>query len=292
MKNINLIYWSGQNFGDVLSPRLVEELTGISTQYKSWQPSHAVRIKSLIGKIVRLRFAELRTILWPRQQSMIAVGSVIRWGNSRSLVWGSGFMNSDEPFGGGKIYAVRGKLTSRKLVEMGYPSCEVYGDPALLLPLWIPARTVKKHKLGVIPHWKEVTTFQDKLDGNFNIIDLRTYDVERIVRAICDCEYILSTSLHGLIVAHAYGIPALWIKAGYIDTDGFKFRDYFSSVDIPFYEGFEQLEEIFATESAWLSLFESNRDKATSKVDLDNLRHRLLMAFPFPLHPKYNHLIT
>ncbi|MCS4226489.1 polysaccharide pyruvyl transferase family protein [Sphingobacterium sp. BIGb0165] len=292
MKKINVIYWSGENFGDALSPRLIEELTGLPTQYKSWQPSYAARLKNLIGKIVRLRFAELGTILWPQEKSIIAVGSVIRWGNSRSQVWGSGFMNSDEPFGGGEIYAVRGKLTSQKLLRMGYPKCEILGDPALLLPLWIPARKVKKHKLGIIPHWKEVEAFQDKLGDNFNIIDLRTHDVERIVRAICDCEYILSTSLHGLIVAHAYGIPALWIKEGYIDTDGFKFRDYFSSVDIPFYEGFENLEEIFASESAWMSLFEVNSDKANSRVDLKRVQRRLLKAFPFSLRSKYQSLIT
>ena len=46
---------------------------------------------------------------------------------------------------------------------------------------------------------------------------------------------IFSTSLHGLIISHAYGIPAIWIKAGNIGTDGFKFKDYFSSVNIPYY---------------------------------------------------------
>ncbi len=288
MKNINLIYWGGKNFGDALSPRLIMELTGLPVQYKSWTASSQARAKETIGKIARFRFSELAHILWPSEVSMIAVGSVIRWGNENSKIWGSGFMNADEPFGGGSIHAVRGKLTSRKLQEMGYDPCQVYGDPALLLPLWIPGSNTKTVKVGIIPHWKEVDVFKERLGSRFQIIDLRTTDVEKIVREICQCEYVLSSSLHGLIVAHAYEIPALWIKAGYIDTDGFKFWDYFSSVDIPFYEGFEDLDKLFATDTAWKSLFEQHAEKALSNVSIRTLQEGLLHAFPFALCNKYS----
>lgn len=287
MKRVNLIYWEGKNFGDALSPRLIEELTGLPVQYKSWDPSVPGRLKGLCTKILRLRFSAWREVLWPSQVSLIAVGSVIRWGNSKSLIWGSGFMNADDPFGGGTVYAVRGKYTQHKLQSMGLPACEIYGDPALLLPLWIPAKKVKTKPLGIIPHWKEVDAFRDRFGSDIHLIDLRTIDVERIVHEIADCAYILSSSLHGLIVAHAYGIPALWIKLGYIDTDGFKFDDYFSSVDIPSYQGFEQLDEIFANEDSWRALFALHRDKAQCQTDLHRLQRRLLGAFPLPLRPKY-----
>ncbi|KAF5280088.1 hypothetical protein FQR65_LT15078 [Abscondita terminalis] len=138
--------------------------------------------------------------------------------------------------------------------------CSVYGDPALLLPLWLKPSEKKKYKLGIIPHWGEVDFFMENYGHLYQIIDLRTKNVEEIVEEIAKCEYVLSTSLHGLIVAHAYGIPALWIKKGYIGTDGFKFKDYFSSVNIPFYDGFECLDEIFHPEK-WIELFNSNRDK-------------------------------
>lgn len=292
MKRVNLIYWEGKNFGDALSPRLIEELTGLPVQYKSWTPSCFDRLKDLFRMIIRLRFSAWRTVLWPSEVSMIAVGSVIRWGNSKSLIWGSGFMNADDPFGGGTVYAVRGKHTKKKLHDMGHPTCETFGDPALLLPLWIPAKKVKTQQLGIIPHWREVDHFKDRFGSDLNVIDLRTVDVERVVHEIADCAYILSTSLHGLIVAHAYGIPALWIKFGYIDTDGFKFDDYFSSVNIPSYRGFSQLDEIFATEDSWKALFEANRDKATCQIDLDRMQRRLLAAFPLPLRPKYKTLIN
>ncbi|MDR6733882.1 polysaccharide pyruvyl transferase family protein [Sphingobacterium sp. 2149] len=290
MKTVNLIYWDGKNFGDALSPRLIEELTGLPVQYKSWNPSAIDRLKKLSMQLIRFRFSACRGILWPSQDSLIAVGSVIRWGNRKSSVWGAGFMNADDPFGVGRVYAVRGKYTSQKLEAMGYPRCDTFGDPAVLLPLWIRGKEKKTKQLGVIPHWKEVDAFREKFGTDINLIDFRTVDVERIIDEITDCAYILSSSLHGLIVAHAYGIPALWIKMGYIDTDGFKFDDYFSSVDIPSYNGFDQLDDILTSESGWRSLFASHWEKAHCQVDLSALQRRLLAAFPLPLKPKYQAL--
>jgi len=292
MKKNNLIYWQGQNFGDALSPMLIEELSGTAVQYKSWDPSPINRIKRVISTVMRFRFSELNNILWPSEHSIIAVGSVIRWGNPKSQIWGSGFMNEDDPFGGGTVHAVRGRLTAQKLQEAGQQRCEVFGDPALLLPLWIPAGTKKKHKLGIIPHWKEVELFKNITDNQFNIIDLRSSEIHRIIGEICDCSHILSSSLHGLIVAHAYGIPALWVKAGDIDTDGFKFRDYFSSVNIPFYDGFQQLDKIFESEQASMSLFKDHADKANIQVDLEKIQDQLLKAFPVPLKGRYQNILN
>lgn len=289
-KKINLIYWDSDNFGDALSPLLIEELSGIQTQHKL-SPLSKYNVRVLFKRLSEFQFYRLKSILFPWQKTLLCVGSIMSWGKKKSAIWGSGFMNKSDSFEGGRTYAVRGKLTDRKLTEGGFDCCPVYGDPALLLPLWIAPRSEKYYKLGIIPHWHEVDYFLENYKDKYHIIDLRTRDVNKIVNEIMACEYVLSTSLHGVIVAHAYNIPSLWIKKGYIDTDGFKFHDYFSSVDIPFYDGLSDIEGILENEDSWKACFEQNKDKILMNSLLSDIQSGLLRSAPFPLKEKYKKMI-
>lgn len=288
---INLIYWDSNNFGDALSPMLIEELSGLKTQHKL-SPFSKYNARLLLKRLIGGEFYRLKSILFPWQKTLLCIGSIMSWGKQNSLIWGSGFMNKCDPFNGGHTYAVRGQLTNEKLLREGFKACNVYGDPALLLPLWIKPASGKKHKLGIVPHWHEVDFFIENYGNEYHIIDLRTCDISKVVNEITSCEYILSTSLHGVIVAHAYAIPSLWIEKGYIDTDGFKFHDYFSSVNIPLYNGFSDIEQILKDEISWKSLFENNTDKIIMQFPLHDLQHGLLNAAPFPLKDKYKSLIA
>jgi hypothetical protein len=58
--------------------------------------------------------------------------------------------------------------------------------------------------------------------------------VEAVIDAIASCEFVVSSSLHGLIVAHAYRRPALWVEfADPLLGDRSKFHDYFASLGRP-----------------------------------------------------------
>jgi pyruvyltransferase len=87
--------------------------------------------------------------------------------------------------------------------------------------------------LGIIPHFRDqgdrlLRRFQFKED--VRVIDILG-DIEETVDAVASCEAIVSSSLHGLIMAHAYGVPAAWIQLGdRVKGDGFKFRDYLRSI--------------------------------------------------------------
>lgn len=63
------------------------------------------------------------------------------------------------------------------------------------------------------------------------VIDLVTDDVGCVIDRMLSCKRIVSSTLRGLIVAYAYGIPNAWIEfSGRIKGDGTKFLDYLQSV--------------------------------------------------------------
>lgn len=167
------------------------------------------------------------------------IGSIIDIGclNNNSTIWGSGCMFGNMPISPKKVLSVRGALTRKVMIENGIECPEIYGDPALLLPLIYPCKLEKKYKYGLIPHFKDlnlenVIEFKKQYKDSAIIIDLKHYKKwQDIVNQINECEFIISSSLHGLIVSDAYGVPNIWIKLSNNVTGGyFKFWDYFSSV--------------------------------------------------------------
>lgn len=136
-----------------------------------------------------------------------------------------------------KVFAVRGPLTRNFLLSKGILCPEVYGDPALLLPLHYKPKVVKKYKLGIIPHYVDAENkyIQDILESNPNdvlIISMSKYKKwYEIIDNICMCECVVSSSLHGLIVSDAYCIPNNWVSfSNNVAGGAFKYQDYFMSV--------------------------------------------------------------
>ncbi|MDY3267292.1 MAG: polysaccharide pyruvyl transferase family protein [Phocaeicola sp.] len=292
MKYIKLVYWNGLNLGDCLSPFIIKELSGLSVKYRSLYTSGRKGQLKLVFNYIKgkLKRKDLLETLFFYEKNLLAVGSILSLGNKKSVVWGSGFMNYNEKFRGGKVFAVRGKLTNNKLIEQGFKGCNVFGDPALLLPLMIPSVKDKIYDIAIIPHWSEVEYFKTTYGNKYKVLDLRTDNIEQFIRELTLCKHILSTSLHGIILSHAYGIPALWIKHGYIDTDGFKFYDYFSSVDIPIYKGISDSDN-FLQQGLWEQLFFEFKKFSLPIKNIKLIQKELLKAAPFDLTPKYESIL-
>lgn len=159
----------------------------------------------------------------------IICGSILQECSNRSIVLGAGFGAIDQKLTTKpKLLIVRGKLTENKLLEQGFAKTWELGDPGLMLPFVYAPTTNKTHKLGIVPHYADRHLITN--NSMYKLIDI-CQPVEHVINAIVECEAILTSSLHGLIIAHAYKVPALWVEfSDNVLGSGFKFRDYYSTV--------------------------------------------------------------
>ena len=129
------------------------------------------------------------------------------------------------------------------MLEAGGDIPEIYGDGAVLLPEIYAPQVEKTHRIGIIPHVLQEQQLRDALEKagkthEVKVISLLAADfadIERVIRDIISCEEIVSTSLHGVIVSHAYGVPcqsARIIAPEEDAEDSFKMRDYKASVGL------------------------------------------------------------
>jgi len=216
-------YWFREgvfNFGDLIGPYLIARLTG--------------------------RTPDWATAGEPDDPLYVTAGSVL--GSTEiemenAVVWGAGFMAAGDRMQAKprRIAAVRGPLSAEMVRAQGIECPKVYGDPGLLLPLlYRPEVERVPHRIGIVTHYAdEGAPWIERAAKEENVIVISAArpkhgGVDGLIRSMKSCSCILSSSLHGLVVADAYGIPARWIEiTDRVAGDGFKFKDYFASVGRP-----------------------------------------------------------
>lgn len=217
---------NARNFGDALNMFLIGYLSG-----KKVLPSRYIKKKN----------APIYAV----------IGSILHWADDRAIVWGSGLISDQVKAPQGlDIKAVRGPLTRDLLKAQGLDCPQVYGDPALLMPLIYRPDIAPVYDYGVLPHYsdKEHPALKD-LDrlGSAILLDIQTgANGLPLIDQILSCKVLVTSSLHGMILAHAYGVPCVWVKFGDIRGGTYKFRDYLMSVgknDIQQLEIKEKIDE-------------------------------------------------
>lgn len=165
---------------------------------------------------------------------LYAVGSVLSAGFQNATVWGSGFMNDPQ---GSKlgcclhhkgfrhldVRAVRGPMTRDALLKLGHNCPEIYGDPAILMPMiYTPKTEEKTLEFLVVNHLSDSTEYE-------NNISILTTEYPDFIDRLCSAKRVISSSLHGIILAEAYGIPAVLFlpKATQDNLTLFKYQDYY-----------------------------------------------------------------
>lgn len=202
---IKTYWWDGlPNFGDLLTPFI-------------------------------LRHYGIAAVLANRKRAdLVGIGSVLTWipESFGGTIWGSGLMEAtDMRFPAASVVALRGHKTHEHL---GRPDVAALGDPGLLASRVVVPKE-KRWDVGLVPHHShERHPLVAELAGRFGkrarVVDVRQHP-GRVVREIAACRTVVSTSLHGVIVADSYGIPTSWAMLDPVVGGGeFKFHDYESVV--------------------------------------------------------------
>lgn len=252
-EGLPLFYWKEGNFvnfGDYLSLKIVERIVGTS-----------------------LRFYNKKT---PNQdKKLLALGSILYFANQDDVVWGSGINGKrpsikDYKFTRLDVRAVRGPLARAFLMQNFDIDCpEVYGDPALLIPYLFPEFQKPAHPKRsylVVSHYEDVKFFQDNTDDH---VAYATEPWDVIIEKILDSQFVISSSLHGIIVAEAFGIPARMLRVSEKEPL-LKFMDY--------YQGTGRFDFKFAT-----SIEEALMMGGEPEFQCD--LKKLYEAFPFEFWP-------
>ncbi len=209
-EGIPVYYWrepNWTNFGDFLSVKMVERMTGQNIQIYSK--------KSNAG-----------------QRKLLAIGSILYFAADNDVVWGSGIngktlKKSDYSFKTLDVRAIRGPLSKHFLQKTMNIDCpDVYGDPALLFPYIFPEFKKKENPTYpyiIIPHYSEMKFFP-KIKYPNVVYPTEPWDV--VIEKILDSKFVISSSLHGIIIAEAYGIPARLLRITENEKI-FKYLDYY-----------------------------------------------------------------
>ncbi|MBX3744354.1 MAG: polysaccharide pyruvyl transferase family protein [Verrucomicrobiae bacterium] len=219
---------------------------------------------------------------------LLGIGSIIRRARPNCVVWGSGiktFHDSMESRGA-TVLAVRGYITQEWLLKNGAidrSQAISFGDPALLAPIYWPAPGVRKWEVGVVPHFMELEAIRkSQLPSQWRLIEV-TQDPVSVIDEIACCSLIVSSSLHGLIVANAYRIPSVWVKwSNAICQNGgeAKYLDYIESIGAGISVPLDLQNNDLSDERVQRRLVEDQALRIVAGTNLVEMQRGLLASFP------------
>jgi pyruvyltransferase len=217
--------------------------------------------------------------------TLVSTGSIAQDipDNYEGAIWGTGLMFENRTVNTPKatVFAVRGKLTRNR-----WPQAKdaVLGDPGLLVDKLLPGHESvnKRYAVGIIPHYVDRENMGVREFLRRNRKDTTSIDVcgrlDDVLFAIAECEYIISSSLHGCIFADSLGVPNSWtILSDQISGGNFKYRDYYSvfGFDDPLPYGFSEQAKV----SDILSLTD-----IYDRPGIEELKAGLIREWPFQVY--------
>ncbi len=185
------------NFGDLLGPWLVDQ----------------IRAETVAGAGTAAG-----------RRRLLTVGSILHMARDGDTVWGTGANGRavDDPYGPRRldVRAVRGPLTREFLARHGIDAPPVYGDPGLLVARYWSTDGARRRGTVHVPN------FHDELRAvpGVDLLDPRS-GLGTCLARIASAELVVASSLHGLVVAESFGVPARRVRSAV--EPSFKYEDYY-----------------------------------------------------------------
>ncbi len=206
-----LHWWKAvPNLGDALSALVVALLSGRSVAHAGPAGADLFAIGSIL-QVVRRRYNA------PRPDGV------------RPWIWGNGLLYS-VPLGflaNVLVALLRGPVTAALL---GLKPRR-FGDSGLLAGGLLGQQPPQDDRIGLVPHHKQAGTPEIRalLQREPALCLIHPGgDALDVCRQIAGCRHVIASSLHGLAVADACGVPSTWLSPG--GESHLKYDDYAASV--------------------------------------------------------------
>lgn len=227
----------------------------------SWNPRRPL-FKGRIGKAlpIRRRLNNFGDLLGPmivneiasregldnspatRNARLVSVGSVLHFAQDGDVIWGTGVNGkfSEQPLTarGLDVRAVRGPLTHAYLESNNVECPPVYGDPGLLTGvLWPHLKSEKdSHDVTVVMNFNDAAI----VDTTYHALNPRN-PVWQCLTTIASSSLVVGSSLHAIIVAESFGVPARLIHS--VHEPAYKYTDYYAGTGRASYQVAHSVED-------------------------------------------------
>lgn len=273
-KKLRVYYADVPNMGDLLNKDIIKKCFGYDVVRNTYLTGEISGIGSGLGNYT------YEDVQW--KNVLKAMSSVVF---PKVYIWGTGFVSYkdiDSKFYKRKttICAVRGELSKKRVEKiLGYKLNVSLADAGILASYLLEKMPEKKYDVGIIAHYKEqkdpcFARLLKRFSGSV-FIDVRNSPYE-VTKKIAECKVIISSSLHGLIIADSLGVPNRHIVVtDNLLGDGFKFDDYYSAYGL-------KHEFTVMSENDIVSLDDVVKEYKIRKDMVEEKKKAMIGCFPYP----------
>ena len=215
---------------------------------------------------------------------LVAVGSHFFFFYDDATIWGAGVRQimrrkkltgilHSHLFQHLDIRSVRGPLTREYLIKLGHDCPDIYGDPAILMPLiYMPKSFTKDYDILIIPNYMQEETIRNNYSSKYHIASMNTNNYCDVIDSIVKSKMVIASSLHAIILAETYGVPSIFYR--FDKSRDIKYLDWYYSTgryDVSIHDTIES-----ALKSSPMSL----------PKNISEMQKQIMDVFPYDLWSK------